>query len=120
MQYCNFGTALEDMIRDRFVRGINSLGSAVNYGVIQRRLLAMKNFKLADTLATTLLIEAADRNAQELQSSQDATVHAVARGEEDRRTSQQSCYCCGGNHSLHNCQFKEAFMQEVRHIARAC
>ena len=82
MQHCNFGTALEDMIRDCFVCGING-------GVIQRQLLAMKYLKLADALPTALLIEAADRNTQELQSSQDATVHAVARGEEDCRTSQQ-------------------------------
>ena len=61
-QHCNFGAALEDMIRDRFVCGIND-------GVIQHRLLAMKDLKLADALATALLIEAADRDAQELQSA---------------------------------------------------
>ena len=111
-----FGTALEDMIRDPFVCNINN-------GVIQRRLLTMK---LADALATVLLIEAADRSAQELQSAHDfnpVTVHAVARGKgDDRRTSQQPCYRCDGKHSLQNCRCKELICHTRKkqgHIARA-
>ena len=61
-EFCNFGAALEDMLRDRLVCGINDAG-------IQRRLLAEStlSFKKAFELAQGL--ESAAQNVKQLQST---------------------------------------------------
>ena len=58
-EFCNFGTALEDMLRDRIVCGISN-------AQIQKRLLAEKTLTFAKALELAQGSHAAVKNAKEL------------------------------------------------------
>ena len=60
-RYCEFGGALNDMLRDRLVCGIEN-------SHIQRRLLAEPNLTLHKAVEISLAMESADRNAKDLAS----------------------------------------------------
>nr|MCH9717641.1 DDE-type integrase/transposase/recombinase [Gammaproteobacteria bacterium] len=105
---CDFGTALEDNLRDRLVCGIADQ-------VIQKRLLSEQNltFKKAFELAQSH--ESAAKNVMTLQGP---TVHQVT-------TSHNSpCYRCGRKgHPQQECKFKTANCHncgKVGHIKPVC
>ena len=60
-EHCNFGTALNDMLRDRLVCGIADQR-------IQRRLLTEPDLTFAKALELAQAAEAADRNTRALDS----------------------------------------------------
>ena len=60
-EFCNFGTTLEKVIRDRLVCGIGDEG-------IQRKLLAEQDLTYARALAIALGAEAAARDLREMQA----------------------------------------------------
>ena len=129
-EFCNFGAALEDMLRDRLVCGINDVG-------IQRRLLAEStlSFKKAFELAQGL--ESAAQNVKQLQSTgsrqevSGATgtthmqgVHKVSHPDQRKPDSGANCYRCGKpGHSAAKCRFKDAkchYCGKTGHIKALC
>ena len=62
-EHCNYGTILEDMLRDRIVCGVRDKR-------IQQRLLAEPDLKFAKARELAIAAEAATRNSQDLQASQ--------------------------------------------------
>ena len=77
--FCNFGDSLDDMLRDRLVCGIRDTH-------IQRRLLAETKLTLKKATELALVMEAAVKNAQTLQSTpsraiaQDESLHNFQSG----------------------------------------
>ncbi len=61
-EHCQFGTSLNDMLRDRLVCGINN-------DRYQRRLLAESKLTFTKALELAQSMESADKNVQELRSS---------------------------------------------------
>ena len=127
-EHCNFGTTLNDMLRDRLVCGISDQR-------IQRRLLAEPTLTFDKALELAQAAEAADRNARELDKGvQPTPVHNVANtGGRSRqrggprqgggsRTS--DCYRCGGrNHKPEHCHFKDSECHHCKkkgHLAKVC
>ena len=75
-EHCEFGTTLEDLIRDRLVCGVANSS-------IQRRLLAEQNLTLKQAHDLARAIETAEKNVRDLQGQKQSTaVHTVThRGE---------------------------------------
>ena len=73
-EFCNFGTSLEDLLRDRLICGINNRK-------IQQKLLAEKNQTLTKAIEMAQGMETAAKNAEELSqqevASSSASVHRV-------------------------------------------
>ena len=111
-EHCGFGSALDDMLRDRLVCGIND-------DRIQRRLLSEPDDKLtlarAVELATSM--ETAAKDVAELQQSvaEGSSVHKVQPGASERQPpAAGGCFRCGGNHSPADCQFIDAVCSAAR------
>ena len=69
-EHCNFGDALQDMLRDRLVRGIQDQGT-------QRRLVAETDLTLQKAFEVPQAIESAESQVKELHQPGMAEVHAV-------------------------------------------
>ena len=129
-EYCNFGTTLNDMLRDRLVCGINA-------DHIQRRLLSETStltYKKALELAQGL--ETAAKNVQELQTSKRGLGRAAfgdrdsSQGEIHKMTTKKTdsddttCYRCGREgHNGAKCRFKDAkchYCGKVGHLRKVC
>ena len=67
---CAYSEMLEEMLRDRFVCGINNVA-------IQRRLLAESDLTLTKAVAVAQAAEIADTEVKELQSSTAGVKHRV-------------------------------------------
>ena len=93
-EYCNFGTALNDMLRDRLVCSIMDQR-------IQRRLLAEPDLTLAKALELTQAAEAAEWNTQELVKGTQQQVHKLTGPTEhpcwEGGPWSLQCYRCGGS-----------------------
>ena len=128
-QKCNFqaGT-LSEMLRDRLVCGVNQ-------DAIQRRLLSEKKLTFDTSLKTAQALEAAMRNAKEMQDTismtKNGNVGATTAAEqvhqvqpEGSRRARASCYRCGGtNHTSAQCRFigKPCYKcGKPGHIGRVC
>ena len=120
-QTCGFGAALEDMLRDRLVCGVND-------DHIQRRLLAVTETKLDFKKALELAagMEASDKNARELQSRTRAG-RSPPRNQSDLNkidTPSSVCYRCGKpGHKSAQCRFKNTRCHNCGkegHLARVC
>ena len=129
-RYCDFGGALKDMLRDRLVCGIEN-------NRIQCRLLAEPGLTLDKAVEIAIAMEAADRNARDLQKAQIPAVNAVRppakkhfkappKSAGDRPTSRTrvvECYRCGGPHLATECQYKDSechLCKKKGHLARVC
>ncbi len=116
-EFCNYGTALNDMLRDRLVCGINDTQ-------IQRRLLSEKSLTFESAHTVALGLETAAKNIQTLQEtgagnatsiSQEAAVHKIdSRAQleympQRRESAGGSCYRCGqAGHIAARCRFRTA------------
>ena len=125
-QYCNYGSTLDEMLRDRLVSGVQN-------AIIQKKLLAEKDLTFKSALEIALALEIADKNARELAQSSSMK---QAAGEENNsvnflpnsrgKFTQQAtltCYRCGGNHRANDCKFKDYTCRECQkkgHLARKC
>ncbi len=132
-EFCNFGTTLKKMLRDRLVSGVNSES-------IQKKLLGERDLTYERALAIAQGSEEADRNLREMRGSTEKhssmaikqePVHQLqtsypARNTEGKRREPHSggCYRCGGTgHKPSDCRFKEVTCNSCRkkgHIARVC
>lgn len=96
-EHCEFGTVLNDTIRDRFVCGLCSK-------TIQKRLLCESNLTLEQAIEISVSMEMAAKEAQELSVS--SQVHKVYS--EKMRPDGKACYRCGkSGHLAQKCWFKD-------------
>ena len=115
-EHCGYGSTLDEMIRDRFVCGINDAR-------IQRRLLSEPALTLQKAIELAQTMEAAERDALELQKTRtpNAPVHSVAQSSQTPQPLRQShkklspCYRCGGPIGLTPVVSR---MTNVTHVAR--
>ena len=125
-EFCEFGTNLNDSLRDRFVCGIRAEN-------IQKRLLSEAALTLEKALEVAQAMETAAKDATELQTTQhEAAVHKFQKGRRQSKASskmnyqkmQKSCYRCNGtNHTPDKCRFKDEICHACSkkgHIKRAC
>jgi len=92
-EHCEFGATLDEMLRDRLVCGVHDIR-------IQRRLPAEPKLTLRRTLDLAVAIEAADKDASEIQKGEsqqgDTLLNKVDFKVE--KGGEINCYRCGGNH----------------------
>nr|XP_037273188.1 uncharacterized protein LOC119165101 [Rhipicephalus microplus] len=122
---CNYGTFLDDALRDRFVAGLRN--STIQTGLLKRRELT---FESASVFAKS--VELAERESRGFRptANTDADIHALKKtGKElefaskPKNSSMQSCYRCGQEHDARCCRyrkFKCHLCKRVGHLARMC
>ena len=121
--HCDYGDALNDMLRDRLICGINDAR-------IQRRLLAEAKVDFKRAMEIAQAMETADRDATHLQglqkelTSTEAAVHVARKPQGvERSRPYANCHRCGGRHKPSQCKFKEAECYacgKKGHISKAC
>ncbi len=132
-EYCEYGAALPEMLRDRLVCGVNHEG-------IQRRLLAEKDLTYDRAREIAQAVEAAERGTRDLKQASNPTgdspvvksclyASAEKKGKGTREgkpvtDSKLLCYRCGASsHLAPACKFKEAVCHSCKkkgHLARVC
>ena len=118
MTHCEFGTYLNDVLRDCLVCKLCLEGT-------QRRLLATKDLTLQEAVNTALSMEAAEKDSKPLQGGKDSSVNQVFRSQAQPSWKQsQSCYRCGkANHQPSKCHFIGVTCRtciKPGHIAAVC
>ena len=118
---CNFGTTLNEMLRDRLVCGIND-------DSIQKRLLSEDPLSFEKAMKIAISLELASKNVSDLQGmnladkAETDKVHQLQR--KKKAPKQKPCYRCGkNNHRQENCYFKESKCKncgKIGHINKAC
>ena len=123
--YCEFGTNLNDALRDRLVCGLHN-------ELIQKRLLSEPDLSLAKASEIALAMEAAAKDTLELQGNinKESEVNKinkdserVPKGKDDVKSKSQ-CYRCGGStHESAECYFRFKTYRKcgkLGHIQRVC
>ena len=117
---CQFGTFLDEALCDRLVCGIRDLG-------MQRRLLAEADLTLKKAFQLIQGMEAAAKNAEEMQrenSTQQAAAATNVVHSTDPKAKKLSCSrCLGMGHNQAMCKYKTTkcnTCHKVGHLARAC
>ena len=112
-QDCNFGDALLDMLRDRLVCGVASER-------VQRRLLAEPNLTFDIPFATATAMEAADKNASDLQTTRvmgdnsDTQSNMAADVNKVREGKIECWFCDKPDHKESECRFKKKLEQKMK------
>ena len=125
-EYCNYGTILEDMLRDRLVCGVRNKQ-------IQKRLLAEKDLTFAKAKELAESMEAAAIGSKQIQEKSETPVQGVHYASPAATDVYQprpfqgrgkvTCYRCNGNHFPSACRFKQLIYnkcKKIGHIAPAC
>ena len=119
-EHCNYGAALDEMLRDRLVGGINDER-------LQRRLLAEPDLTFVKAVDLAQAYESAAKHAKALQTvPQEGAVHAATHKSSPLPTATahvKTCYRCGGNHHPSGCRFRDAncnYCGKKGHIAKVC
>ena len=123
--YCEFGTNLNDALRDRLVCGLHN-------ELIQKRLLSEPDLSSAKASEIALAMEAAAKGTLELQGNinKESEVNKinkdserVPKGKDDVKSKSQ-CYRCGGStHGSAECYFRNETCRKcgkLGHIQRVC
>ena len=112
---CDFGEALEDMLRDRLVCGTHS-------DPIRNRLLSERDLTFQRALELSLSIESALAASKEL-SQKGQTVNMVGKPIRKYSPRKQVCWHWGGPQAADCCRFKTEFCHicgEKGHISQRC
>ena len=121
-EFCEFGGALDEMLRDRLVWGIAD-------SRVQHRLLAESSLTFAKALEIAQAMELATRDLKDLQpdTASSTSVHKLqghrANFAPTPSKPHPPCYRCGGKHTAANCRFKTERCRgcnKVGHIVRMC
>ncbi|KAM7315470.1 uncharacterized protein ISCGN_005253 [Ixodes scapularis] len=122
---CDFGTFLDESLRDRFVCGMRRVD-------IQRALFAEdKTLTFQKAVDRAVALETAIKSTSEVHGSggnsdqvESASVHKLKGDKEDTKKRGVACYRCGSSkHLARTCIHSEATCykcQKVGHIQRAC
>ena len=103
---CDFGTNLEDMLRDRLVCGVHD-------DKIQQKLLSETTLTFAQAVSIASAMERAEKNLGDLHESQQLSINSIK--------TQITCFHCGKKpHHSDNCRFKKAECHKHGHIAPVC
>lgn len=116
-EHCEYGTTLNDMLRDRLVCGVED-------SRIQRRLLAEPGLTFDKAFEIAMASESAEKNVKDLQSNPSSNAYAPAPVNKlNTSNTQNPCYRCGEKHKAADCRFKTAECRKCGkkgHIARVC
>lgn len=111
-EHCDFGTHLEDALRDRFVCGLNN-------EAIQKRLLTESALTFHKAVEIALAAETVAREAKQLSSSLKVNALHVSSPKQQR-----NCKRCGKtNHTEEDCWYKDQACHSCGkkgHIGRVC
>lgn len=131
---CNFGTNLDERLRDCLVGGIKDLA-------VQKRLLMEQKLTLDQAVKMINAAECSENHLSEIRNGAGSTsynVHALSRNGPQRKyterdhergkqtqykNSKRSCFRCDGQHSANHCRFKTSncnFCHKLGHIEKAC
>ena len=122
---CEFGSALDGMLRDRFVCGAND-------DSLQKKLLAAEDtLTFEQAVKAGVAAETAALSARQLAPDEPDTGHGVNRvgvsrptgAEATTRYERRECHRCGGNHSPQSCRFKTYRCHScgvLGHLSRKC
>lgn len=117
---CEFGSNLNDTIRDRFVCGLRNKAT-------KRKLLSEKNLTYARAIEVAISDEAASRDIGEMDHQKPlAAVNYVRnhQGSTKSNVKKKTCNCCGRmGHWKDNCRFKEYSCDKCKkkgHLAAVC
>ena len=119
-EHCNFGTVLEDMLRDRLVCGVND-------DTTQKRLLAEPNLTYKRAVEIARGLETADKNLKLLRNGGKKDHGGVTSGDANlhRVTASLTCYRCGkAGHTAPKCKVTKDIVcrkcGKTGHMQRAC
>ena len=116
---CEFGASLDDMLRDRLVRGLRDAR-------VQKRLLAEPKLTLAKALELAQAAELAEEGARLMQtqvSSQETSVLALSKSEPPKPLRSKPCYRCGRQHASATCRCRDWICNscgKLGHAAKVC
>ena len=119
-EHCEFGEALNDSLRDRFVCGLRDHN-------IQRKLLSKSGLTFQKAVEEAVAMETASKDATELRTVENVhktvkTKAPVKKGTKSKQT--ESCKHCGKtNHSANNCysKTKQCYnCKKTGHIKSVC
>ena len=121
-QYCDYGTVLNHMLRDRLVCGVNR-------SQIQQKLLGEgSSLTLEKALSFAISVEAAIKqslltnNHQQLSQKSNKLQESVLKVTSEQK-SEKLCYRCDGNHKPETCLFKEKecfYCKTKGHTIKVC
>ena len=123
-EYCEFGTTLDEMLRDRLVCGLRDER-------VQKRLLSEVTLTFDKALKLAQASETAELNTRVLRQVPEAPVEVhttdkkatETRGRGPKTTNGIPCFRCGDNHSPAQCQFRRVDCHHCGkrgHLARVC
>ena len=118
-QFCNFGTTLEQMLRDRLVCGVNN-------DRIQLKLLSEANLDYNKALELAHAIETAEKNHKEIGKGRESWTAGVNKisSSADKGKSEAACYRCGKpGHLAVRCRFKDVICHNCGkkgHLRKVC
>ena len=118
---CEFGTFLEEALRDRFVCGLRSKQA-------QKKLLAESKLTWQKALEIATAMESAEKQANQFRTQgTPVNVNAMpARFTKDKKKTQKEqkpCFRCSGSHAPQVCRFKDErcrYCQFKGHIEKVC
>ncbi len=116
-EFCNYGAALDKMLRDRLVWGVRDTH-------IQKKVLSEQNLTLAKAVQVALSAEAAEKNLREMDVGEtpryEPAVHYIPKPVQD------SIMCSRGgkrNHRGSDCPYKDFVCRgchRVGHLQKMC
>ncbi len=115
-EHCEFGTVLEDMLRDRLVCGIND-------DVIQCRLLGEATLSFTKAMEIAQGMESAALHAKDIQKASGNVQSDAFQVTKTVKVKTVECYRCGGAHYANACKFKETMCHiccKKGHLAKKC
>ena len=119
--HCEFGTFLEQALRDRLVFGMRSEST-------KKRVLTEKEPTLKGAMEVALSLEAAQKNVQTLRGSEVPQLHKLDRRrpteKKNPKEGEKPCYRCGrAGHAPNACVFRQAKCfncGKSGHVASVC
>ena len=107
--HCQFGEYLDEALRDTLVCGMRNTAT-------QKRLLSEPELSLKKAIELSQAYEAADKNAQEMQTPQAEPVQQVSNAK-----AKKPCYRCRkGFHKPSECHYKDLVCKKKGHLAKVC
>ena len=117
--HCQFGDYLEEALWDRFVCGLQNGGT-------QKHLLSeTEPLPLKKAVKLALVVEAADKNAHELQGTESTQfgMGKIEKGQSSHKNKKPCYRCVKHDHHPNDCKYREFVCHNCSkkgHLARVC